>query len=278
MKTHKRRKWIVLTLLVVLLLPALDIRLSVSEVVLPHALVKEEIRIALITDLHSNQYGTGQSGIMEKLDEARPDLVFLGGDIFDDYMPEEGAWTLLQALKRKYTTFYVTGNHEYSPDTLETLKERIRALGIHVMEGDTEVLPIKGTTVSVCGVDDAGIAGFNGWREQLERCQATQNETAVNLLISHRPEWFMRYREMGFEIVFSGHAHGGQWRIPFLLENGFYAPGQRFFPTYSNGLTTEGDTSIIVSRGLAVHLPIPRIWNRPEIVIIKLVPKSSDPS
>lgn len=273
MKTFKWRKWIVLILLVILLLSALDIRLSASEVVLSHVLVKEEIRIALITDLHSNIYGTGQSGILEKLEERKPDLIFLGGDIFDDYMPEEGAWMLLQEIKGKYPIFYVTGNHEYSPDTLESLKERIQALGIHVMEGDTVTLPIKGTAISVCGVDDAAIAGFDGWRGQLERCQAAQKEGAVNLLISHRPEWFKRYKEMGFEIVFSGHAHGGQWRIPFLLENGLYAPGQRFLPKYSNGLTTDGDTSIIVSRGLAVHLPIPRIWNRPEVVFVKLVPK-----
>ncbi|MBQ4118259.1 MAG: metallophosphoesterase, partial [Oscillospiraceae bacterium] len=104
--------------------------------------------------------------------------------------------------------------------------------------------------------------------------QTTQNyhfEESFNVLLVHRPEYIEQYAKLGFDLVLCGHAHGGQWRIPGVL-NGIYAPGQGVFPKYAGGIYEVNGTTLVVSRGLAKEsTPIPRVFNRPELVIIDII-------
>ena len=96
----------------------------------------------------------------------------------------------------------------------------------------------------------------------------------MRLLIAHFPEQIDEYLKGNFDIVLSGHAHGGQWRIPGLID-GVYAPGQGLFPKYTSGVYMHGDTAHIVSRGLwkpSTLIAVPRVFNRPELVIIDIKP------
>ncbi len=93
------------------------------------------------------------------------------------------------------------------------------------------------------------------------------------MLLVHRPENYADYRKYAFDLVLCGHAHGGQWRIPGIL-NGLYAPSQGLFPKYAGGYYNEESVPMIVSRGLARESTIvPRFYNPPELVIVDLVGK-----
>ena len=128
-------------------------------------------------------------------------------------------------------------------------------------------------TLRICGVDDpSAFAGESGWLEQFRACQALTGDSRYTVLLSHRPERTEDYAGRGFELVLAGHAHGGQWRLPGLL-NGLFAPDQGLFPTYAGGRYALGDTTLLVSRGLARESTrLPRFYNRPELVMVELRP------
>ena len=152
-----------------------------------------------------------------------------------------------------------------------------RRYGVTVLAGTWSDLTVRGETIRVFGVDDPegfeaapGEAVPAGWLEQWETCRAGLEEGMVSVLLSHRPELTELYRGSGFDLVVSGHAHGGQVRVPLLL-NGLYAPNQGFFPQYAGGLYDLDGTALAVSRGLSISR-LPRVFNPPEAVVIDLVP------
>ncbi|MPN11952.1 hypothetical protein SDC9_159261 [bioreactor metagenome] len=138
---------------------------------------------------------------------------------------------------------------------------------------------MNGQKLSICGVDDpdgfdpvyAEASAFSSWQDELESCQKTTNPSIYSILLSHRPELIEEYTNSGFDLVLAGHAHGGQIRIPGVL-NGLYAPDQGFFPKYAGGQYQLGETTMIVSCGLSLKKGIPRIFNPPELVVIDLEP------
>ena len=152
-----------------------------------------------------------------------------------------------------------------------------RRYGVTVLAGTWGDLTVRGQAIRVFGVDDPegfeaapGEAVPAGWLEQWETCRAGLEEGMVSVLLSHRPELTELYRGSGFDLVVSGHAHGGQVRVPLLL-NGLYAPNQGFFPQYAGGLYDLDGTALAVSRGLSISR-LPRVFNPPEAVVIDLVP------
>jgi predicted MPP superfamily phosphohydrolase len=235
--------------------------------------IQVPVKIALIADLHSCRYGEGQSELIRELEVQNPDAVFLGGDILDDRMPHQGAMELLQVIGRRYPCFYVSGNHEYWSGEIESIKKLVRGCGIPVLEGDVVSLDIGGNKISLGGIDDFE-AGISVVHRQLEQIAAQKDTSRYSILLAHRPEAIETYLSYGFDLILSGHAHGGQWRIPGLI-NGIAAPNQGFFPKYAGGeyrFPDEG-TVFIVSRGLARESSrIPRIFNPPELVFIELRP------
>ena len=238
--------------------------------------VEKPFRIVFISDLHSCSYG--ENGVSEIVDEVRaqnPDVVLFGGDMFDSRrMPEDNAVALMKILGSEFNCFYSTGNHEVRHEKLDYYKEIAASCGIKVLDGThtKAALSALSTEPDFYGFDDA--TAYGDFYDQLSNIEETaQNyhfENSFNVLLIHRPEYFEHYAELGFDLVLCGHAHGGQWRIPGLL-NGFYAPGQGLFPKFAGGLYEKNGTTMIVSRGLAREsTPLPRIFNNPELIVIDI--------
>lgn len=238
--------------------------------------IDSPLKIALITDLHSCRYGDNQEELLTPLREHAPDIVLLGGDIVDDEMPEEAAWALIEACAKLYPTYYVTGNHEYWTGDIERIRRMMRSYGVHVLENEV-VRPFSSQPqIVLTGVEDKEMGRWE-WRDQLSSLSKVNDAGDYNILLTHRPEAFQDYKELGYDLVLAGHAHGGQFRIPFLI-NGVFAPNQGFFPPYAGGEYVEGDQMMIVSRGLARESTrIPRFYNRPELWFIELLPESTKP-
>lgn len=227
------------------------------------------VRLIFVSDLHNNLFGKNQLCLKELIAEQKPDLVLLGGDIYDYVGDANHATILLKWLANTYPTYYVTGNHEMRMDELEILKTNMRSIGIHVLEGDSQTIDIGSSRINVHGVDDArNQALFN---QQLKEVGTHLDDSEFNLLMSHRPEQVQHYEQYYFDLILSGHAHGGQWRLPGLI-NGLYAPQQGMFPQYVGGEYELGNgTQLIVGRGLMVqHQQFPRIFNPPELLVIDI--------
>lgn len=237
------------------------------------------VRLALLADLHSCRYGMGGQKLLAALEEQKPDAILLAGDIFDDTLPDENAAALLQAIGGEYPCYYVTGNHEFWAGKEQFLRQMaiVEECGVKRLMGAAETVVLQGQELNLCGVDDPYGQRLSwehslGLPDQLEQALAQTKAGCFTVLLAHRPEAFELYSRYDFDLAVCGHAHGGQWRIPFLL-NGLYAPNQGFFPKYAGGEYRSGGTTMIVSRGLAREsTAIPRFYNPPELVIIDLVP------
>ncbi len=267
---------LVLTALVFLALLAFDTRLLVRKYALPSAKIHTPLRLALITDLHGCDYGEGQARLLEAIEEAKPDFVLLGGDIFDDKMPFIKSEELIAELEGRCPMYYVTGNHEYWSGRVDEVYEILCRYGVTILEGQLLELNVKGQRIDLAGISDPDIVDYMASpvssEQQLKEVAVTRNEEFFSVLLAHRPERFSSYTEAGFDLSLAGHAHGGQWRIPGLV-NGVFAPNQGWFPERAGGEYHMGDSTLIVSRGLARESTrVPRIFNRPELVIVDLLP------
>ena len=190
-------------------------------------------------------------------------------------MPEERALATVEALAEAWPVYYVTGNHEFWTGRVEEVRELLRARGAVVLEGESLTATAAGQTLRIGGIDDPNV-GEDIWREQLETVTAAQDGETFSILLTHRPERVEDYAGRGFDLVLAGHAHGGQWRLPGLI-NGLIAPNQGLFPRYVGGrYALDGDTTMIVSRGLARESTrIPRLFNRPELVVVDILPEGT---
>jgi len=238
------------------------------------AALEEEkvIKIALISDLHSTIYGKDQSILINKVKDIKPDLIMLTGDIFDDVVPMTGTKLFLSGISGIAPIFYVTGNHEYWSRNMEEIREVLTSHGVIILSDTYTIIEIKDTEIIIAGIDDPEkqkyeIQDYNQ-NESMEKAFRELDEIKVyKILIAHRPERIETYKKYSFDLVLSGHAHGGQVRIPYII-NGLYAPHQGVFPKYAGGVYTHGKLTHIVSRGLSVNPWLPRIFNPPELVII----------
>ena len=223
------------------------------------------LKIAILTDLHSTDYG---DDIFNVIKQEEPDMVFLVGDIFDNHYDNAPSWTLVESLISKYPCYYVTGNHEMVHPELEDVLQRLYDAGVHVLQGQSYNIEHEGKMIRICGVDD-NLA--KDYMTQLSNVATEITQADYHIFLSHRPDNIDLYQQSGADLIVSGHAHGGQWSIPWLLPNGLYAPGQGLFPKYTNGLYQLDNSQLLVSRGLDKQsVKYPRIFNRPEVVILTL--------
>ena len=230
-----------------------------------------KIKMVFIADLHSCYYGESQKELLDCINKQAPDMILFGGDIADDKLPHKNWMITLKALSELYPCYYVSGNHEYWSSDTEFIKQTTNEYGIDVLEGECRVIEINGQKINICGIDDFEV-GEKEYARQLKNTMTNRDLSLYSVLLAHRPEHIGQYLNYDFDLVLSGHSHGGQWRIPFIL-NGLYAPNQGFFPRYAGGKYEHGSTIHIVSRGLSKNSTrIPRIFNPPELVIIKLSP------
>lgn len=244
-------------------------------------LVDAELRLALLSDLHSNITDKNLALVKNSLAEASPHAVMLLGDILDKRLDfKANALELLNWLGKNYRCFYVSGNHEArDSNRLSAAVGVIEAAGINALDGRRAFLHADGLTKPVKIFGIASPVLYGGFEEFFDAMKAVVSDRdalsgdgdCFRLLLAHHPEHHDAYKKCGFNLILSGHAHGGQVRIPGVL-NGLYAPGEGFFPGYAGGkYELDEHCTLIVSRGLCVNA-LPRIFNRPEIVYVDIKP------
>jgi predicted MPP superfamily phosphohydrolase len=232
------------------------------------------IRIVAVSDLHSHVYGEDQEDIVSLVEKQKPDIILLAGDIVDDEVPVEGAELFLAGIRGIAPVYYVTGNHEIWSGNVRDLKKTVRKYGIKVLECGYERVKLRNSYITVGGIDDPDIEKYwdrsFDWTKKMRKAFAgLKGKPGFKILLSHRPEFIEIYKEFDFDLVVSGHAHGGQVRIPFLL-NGLYAPDQGWFPRYAGGMYRHRALTHIVCRGISNNASMPRIFNPPEVAVIDI--------
>jgi predicted MPP superfamily phosphohydrolase len=230
------------------------------------------IKIALISDLHSTIYGKDQSILINKVRDVKPELILLSGDIFDDVVPMTGTELFLAGIYGIAPIFYVTGNHEYWTHNMREIREKLASYGVIILSDAYTIIEINNNEIFIAGIEDPDKKLYEtpeyNQNESMEKAFRELDEIHLyKILIAHRPDRNEEYKKYSFDLVLSGHAHGGQVRIPYIM-NGLYAPHQGLFPKYAGGVYTHGKLTHIISRGLSVDPKLPRIFNPPELVIV----------
>lgn len=273
---RKKHRWIlpVLAILVILTLIALDERLILRTYTVASPKLTAEVRLAVVTDFHSSDNADDVAAMVAS---CVPDAVLLVGDLFDDdtqNRPTERTLSLMRQLSAQYPCYYVSGNHEAWTGEMDALYQQTADAGVTVLRMSSGVLTVRGQRIALCGIPDPYEMVFSGapdTEEQLRQALEDVDSADFTVLLAHRPELLAKYAQFPLDLVVSGHAHGGQVRIPGVL-NGLYAPNQGWFPKLAGGAYTQDGTTLIVSRGLAVRTRLPRIFNRPEVVLVRCVP------
>ena len=257
-------------------------------------------RIVQVSDLHDATFGYQNERLVEAVRVARPDLIAITGDLIHDHTIEN-AMAFVRHATSIAPIVFSPGNHEPSSPRYPELREQLIEAGATLLEDDVVTgqelgigRPAGEGLISVPKVTVMGVADqlFSPWTERAEPWRlmsrkldeilplAERHEKSLShgaedgggrpfrILLAHRPEHFASYAREGVDLVLAGHAHGGQWRLPGL--GGLYAPSQGMFPKYDAGTFMEGNTVMVVSRGLGNSgFPI-RLNNRPEVVVVTL--------
>lgn len=273
---RKKHRWIlpVLAILVALTLIALNERLILRTYTVVSPKLTAEVRLAVVTDFHSSD---NADDVVAMVASCAPDAVLMVGDLFDDdtqNRPTERTLSLMRQLSALYPCYYVSGNHEAWTGEMDALYQQTEEAGVTVLRMSSGVLTVRGQRIALCGVPDPYEMVFSGapdTEEQIRQAMENVDSADFTVLLAHRPELLAKYAQFPLDLVVSGHAHGGQVRIPGVL-NGLYAPNQGWFPKLAGGAYTQDGTTLIVSRGLAVRTRLPRIFNRPEVVLVRCVP------
>lgn len=232
-------------------------------------------RIAQVSDLHNTELGKDNKKLIQMLEESTPDIIAITGDLIDASDTDiEVALSFAEKAMQIAPCYYVTGNHEASASEYGQLRDGLLALGVVILENQNIEIERGSEVITVIGVNEPSFQPI----EVTEDYSAMMNEclnplvaenTNYKILLSHRPELFQVYVQNNIDLVLSGHAHGGQFRIPFI--GGLVAPNQGILPTYDAGVYTKDQTNMVVSRGIGNSIIPIRFNNRPEIILIELL-------
>lgn len=231
-------------------------------------------RIAHISDLHNAEIGKDNEKLLAVLREAQPDMIAITGDLIDSRRTDIGiALAFTEKAMEIAPCYYVTGNHEARISEYDRLKAGLEAAGVKVLEDERMEIELSGNTITLLGVDDTSfrtdyLFGDAATEIGARLADLTADENGFTVLLSHRPELFDTYVAFGMDLALSGHAHGGQFRLPCV--GGVIAPNQGLFPEYDAGLYSDGDTYMMVSRGIGNSIFPLRFNNRPEVILVEL--------
>lgn len=273
----KKKRRIILSVLAVLLLAgAIWIWIDNTRIVTTHYTVTNDklpdafdgFVIAQVSDLHNAAFGEGNDRLLNSLTEAGPDIIVITGDLIDSRRTDvETAAAFAEAAVKIAPVYYVAGNHEARvPEAAAALEKRMTESGVCILHNGRITLSGGGAQIDIVGLDDPDNTAVDAISE--EELAAAVEPERFTILLAHRPELFARYCAAGADLVFSGHAHGGQIRLPLI--GGVFAPQQGFFPEYTQGCYTENGTTMVVSRGLGNSLFPFRVNNPPELVVVCL--------
>lgn len=231
--------------------------------------------IAHISDLHNKRFGKGQKYLLEKIISISPDIIVITGDLIDRRKYDLNiAMEFIKGSVKIAPVYYVPGNHEAWSGDYENIKKELLEEGVNVLDNSKLDLKKNNSKIEIVGLLDpafmASIPTKNiDLKDLEENLKDLSDKSMFQILLCHRPELFPLYIKEDMDLTFSGHAHGGQFRIPFI--GGIFAPNQGLFPEYTSGMHIEGNSSMFVSRGLGNSIIPIRIFNRPEIgkIILK---------
>lgn len=231
-------------------------------------------RIVQVSDLHNAEFGEGNGNLLSLIEDQNPDMIVITGDLVDSRNTDiETALEFVRAAVKIAPVYYVTGNHEARIAAYAQLKSDLEQAGVTVLENEKRTLERAGETITLMGVDDPSFQTDYLFGDAQTVTASVLDDLmdendGYTILLSHRPELFTTYTDSGVDLVFTGHAHGGQFRIPFV--GGLVAPNQGFFPEYDAGLYTAETTNMMVSRGIGNSIIPLRINNRPELIVVTL--------
>ncbi|HHU50154.1 MAG: metallophosphoesterase [Caldicoprobacterales bacterium] len=233
-----------------------------------------EFTIAHISDLHNRRFGSKQSILLNKLASTSPDLIVITGDLIDrrNYSLDI-AMEFIEGALEIAPVYYVSGNHEAWSGKFDLIRENLEQAGVSVLDNTESELPCGDSSILLLGLSDPDFFTshyFEGTNTSAmeDQLRKWSDYDSFKILLSHRPELFDLYAENKMDLIFAGHAHGGQFRIPFI--GGVVAPDQGLFPEYTSGSHTKNNSTMFVSRGLGNSIIPVRIFNRPEIVVVTL--------
>lgn len=234
----------------------------------------DNFKIAQVSDIHCDRVGLSDLSFIKKIKDFNPDIIVITGDVLDSYNNDmDIAYNILSQLAIIAPCYFVSGNHELRlPKEYYDLRNIMKKLNITYMNNSNLLITKNSESINLVGVEDYNFFknedNLNHRANFIETLKELYSPDHFNILLSHRPEKFPIYADLKYELIFSGHAHGGQWRIPFV--GGIFSPSQGFFPKYTNGNYVLEDSTIIVSQGLGnSSFPI-RINNRIELVLATL--------
>ena len=234
----------------------------------------EGYKIVQIADLHNKRFGKDQKNLLSKIERESPDIIVMTGDLIDRRRMDIGiAMEFINGAKKIAPIYYVTGNHEAWSSRYDEVKKELQIAGVNLLDDTSMKIEKDQATIKLLGLSDPAFVTveFAEVTETLkleEHLKTLSDDKDFQILLSHRPELIGIYTDNNIDLVFSGHAHGGQIRLPFI--GPILAPNQGYFPRYTSGEYTESKTTMIVSRGLGNSLFPLRIFNRPEIIVCTL--------
>ena len=246
--------------------------------------ISKPVKFVLLSDLHDQKYGKDNEKLLQAIYEETPDAVLIAGDMLTalEERKEKVAEHFVSRLAEKYTVYYGLGNHEAKMgwgkkrygNRYEEYMDVIKASGAIVLRNDVidypkEPIRIYGLDISCCYYKRLQRTKMD--EGYLEDTLGRMDTNYYNILLAHNPAYFDDYAKLHQDLVLSGHVHGGLVLLPFL--GGVISPALKLFPKYDGGKFVQGDSTMILSRGLGIHSVEFRMWNPAELVIIEVIPK-----
>ncbi|EGT3600344.1 phosphoesterase [Clostridium perfringens] len=242
--------------------------------------IGKDINVVHLSDLHGKEFGKNNEKLKRLILKEKPDLVVATGDMIDSSLKNmEGVIDFLSDLSKGVKVIYISGNNEQRCKKAEYIFESLKSKGVIVLRNEIITLSLNGVKVNILGMFEkpkgdlhSSLKKINGsyaYEDSHKLFKRLEGLEGLKIVLSHYPELFeAKYSKYNFHIMFSGHAHGGQVRIP-IVKRGLISPGQGFFPKYTEGIHGNKN-KLIISRGLGNSTKITRLFNRPEIVNVKI--------
>lgn len=232
----------------------------------------DNYKIIQISDYHNVKSNRLNNDLVKSIKDEKPNIIVITGDLIDSRRTDvNSALSFLEKIKDIAPCFYVTGNHEAAIKEYSKIKHQITNSGVIILENTHKTITIDNQNIEILGLKDPLFypkKERDKINKKLEKVLEKADKDNFKILLSHRPEFFDVYSKYDIGLVLSGHAHGGQFRLPFI--GGLFAPGQGFFPKYTSGIFEQNGTNMIVSRGIGKSSMPFRINNRPELIVITL--------